>query len=85
MCVVSVIVKSHALTTQHTHTRVSVVSVIVKPPALTTQQNTHTRVSVVSVIVKPPALLPCAADGRSRNPYYHYYYNNLRIQCHTSW
>ena len=28
---------------------------------------------VVSVIIKRPVLTPCAVDGCSRNPLYHYY------------
>ena len=32
----------------------------------------------VCVIVKRPKLPPCAVDGRSRNPLYHYY-----IHCYT--
>ena len=34
----------------------------------------HVCMCFVSVIVKHSVLLPCAIDGRSRNPLYYYYY-----------
>ena len=39
-------------------------------------------VCVISVIVKRPVLPPCAVNGRSRNPLYHYYYYYAVLTAH---
>ena len=43
----------------------------------------YVSVCVVSVIVKRPELLPCVVDGRSRNPLYYYYKDQVKITMST--